>query len=76
MGPAQLPAAVRCCMHCMHALLAPTCPCLPKPLAVLQQDFDRLLRVMAVFVGVTIPAALVNSGLKYMQVRRRGAEEG
>lgn len=29
------------------------------------------MRVMAVFVGVSIPSALVNSGLKYMQVRSR-----
>lgn len=30
------------------------------------------MRVMAVFVGVSIPSALVNSGLKYMQARRWG----
>ncbi|KAI7844147.1 hypothetical protein COHA_002282 [Chlorella ohadii] len=36
---------------------------------IIQQDFDRLMRVMAVFVGVSIPAAVVNSGLKYMQKR-------
>ncbi|PRW57208.1 ABC transporter D family [Chlorella sorokiniana] len=36
---------------------------------IIQQDFNRLMRVMAVFVGVSIPSALVNSGLKYMQKR-------
>lgn len=35
----------------------------------IQRDVPRLLRVMAAFVGVSIPAALVTAGLKYMQAR-------
>lgn len=36
----------------------------------IQRDVPRLLRVMAAFVGVSIPAAVVTAGLKYMQARR------
>lgn len=60
------------CMHALHARAAHIRPPPASPGRWLQQDFDRLLRVMAVFVGVTIPAALVNSGLKYMQASGGG----
>ena len=33
------------------------------------QNFPHFARLLAAFAGVAIPAALVNSGLKYMQKR-------
>ena len=33
------------------------------------QDFPHFARLLAAFAGVAIPAAVVNSGLKYMQKR-------
>ena len=36
---------------------------------ILQQDWAQLGRVMGLFCAAAVPAALVNSGLKYMQKR-------
>ncbi|KAL4857317.1 ABC transporter D family member 2 [Chlorella vulgaris] len=36
---------------------------------IIQQNPQHLTRVLATFVAVSVPAALVNSGLKYMQRR-------
>lgn len=39
---------------------------------IIQQQFSRFSKYMSVFCGVGIPLAVVNAGLKYMQVRKGG----